>query len=735
MKARIVSISFVAGTLRCGVILAIATVLAGRVQATDYYWLGGDGSFDDDSKWQDYANPSHHESPGPTDSAIFYSSDPAYSVYLNDDYTVNYSAVSGTAGNTYISGYNGTLTANDFRVGEYDGGGNPAFADNTTLLVFGDPLEPLDHLKSTYLTVGGNATGTLWLYSAGRFKSLPGGAITIGGAQSGVGTLFVADPGSLLDAGGNGVVVGKFGRGTLALYNSGQVTGIDELSIGVESGNTFDNAVYVNDFNSLLEANTIHAGYRGKGTLGVYAGATVHLTDEGLGGSLHIGRLSDAEGSVDVTNAGTLLDASGPAQAIYVGDFGTGTLYVHDGAEADANYLYIGAQSGSQGNAYVYDANSLLVVNQLNVGHTGSGALAISGGGKVEVGVLLDIGFQNSGVGTVTVSGAGSTLDALDNDIAVGISGTGSLEVSAGGQIVNSKVLGVGGGANPHNNSFDVMGAGSAVHTTHLSVGFNNSVGDSTVTVSDNAHMVVANNITLGSRATLDTTSGAIDATDATPSADLGSLRVGLNGWLNGAGTVKGNVFSVDTGLVSVSGNGTMTIDGDFTQTTGQLFFTLNGPNPAQYSHLNILGDATFGGVLNVSKSFSFVPSAGDTFDLLSFASSSGTFSTIQLPTLASGLTWDTSQLYSTGVLSVAASLAGDFDHDGDVDGRDFLIWQRGGSPSPLSGTDLADWQANYGVGALTAANVTVPEPRLCMIIPIMFALLVRGKLDCREHT
>lgn len=41
--------------------------------------------------------------------------------------------------------------------------------------------------------------------------------------------------------------------------------------------------------------------------------------------------------------------------------------------------------------------------------------------------------------------------------------------------------------------------------------------------------------------------------------------------------------------------------------------------------------------------------------------------------------------------------LPGDFDNDGDVDGRDFLTWQRGGSPAPLSSADLASWQNNYG--------------------------------------
>jgi hypothetical protein len=46
---------------------------------------------------------------------------------------------------------------------------------------------------------------------------------------------------------------------------------------------------------------------------------------------------------------------------------------------------------------------------------------------------------------------------------------------------------------------------------------------------------------------------------------------------------------------------------------------------------------------------------------------------------------------------------SGDFDGDGDVDGRDFLAWQRGASPKPLAGNDLADWQSTYGY--------TAPEP------------------------
>ena len=50
----------------------------------------------------------------------------------------------------------------------------------------------------------------------------------------------------------------------------------------------------------------------------------------------------------------------------------------------------------------------------------------------------------------------------------------------------------------------------------------------------------------------------------------------------------------------------------------------------------------------------------------------------------------------------------GDFNSDGAVDGIDFLIWQQGGSPDPLSQSDLTDWETNYGMSASVGS---VPEP------------------------
>jgi hypothetical protein len=67
--------------------------------------------------------------------------------------------------------------------------------------------------------------------------------------------------------------------------------------------------------------------------------------------------------------------------------------------------------------------------------------------------------------------------------------------------------------------------------------------------------------------------------------------------------------------------------------------------------------------------------------------------------------------------------LPGDFDLDGDVDGRDFLVWQRGNSPNPLSVSDLAAWQASYGTGPLIAESIAVPEPGTVLILASMLAV------------
>ncbi len=69
---------------------------------------------------------------------------------------------------------------------------------------------------------------------------------------------------------------------------------------------------------------------------------------------------------------------------------------------------------------------------------------------------------------------------------------------------------------------------------------------------------------------------------------------------------------------------------------------------------------------------------------------------------------------------------AGDFDNDQDVDGNDFLTWQRGFG-STYDAADLADWKANFGMSPSISA---VPEPSaLALSLIALMGLAARRRV------
>jgi len=80
----------------------------------------------------------------------------------------------------------------------------------------------------------------------------------------------------------------------------------------------------------------------------------------------------------------------------------------------------------------------------------------------------------------------------------------------------------------------------------------------------------------------------------------------------------------------------------------------------------------------------------------------------------------------------VATLPNGDFDDDNDVDGSDFLTWQR-----TLGDSDsLALWEAGFGlpIGSV-AAGVAVPEPSALALLVLGFACLARRSLPSLGYT
>ena len=115
----------------------------------------------------------------------------------------------------------------------------------------------------------------------------------------------------------------------------------------------------------------------------------------------------------------------------------------------------------------------------------------------------------------------------------------------------------------------------------------------------------------------------------STAARSLASLQY-KRGRPHGSGTINANVTS--GGQVIPGGTdaaGLLTINGNYTQTaTGSLDVDLGGMTAgSQYDQLAVSGTASLGGMVNVSLINNFLPALGDTFQVLDFASSSGTFS------------------------------------------------------------------------------------------------------------
>lgn len=85
-------------------------------------------------------------------------------------------------------------------------------------------------------------------------------------------------------------------------------------------------------------------------------------------------------------------------------------------------------------------------------------------------------------------------------------------------------------------------------------------------------------------------------------------------------------------------------------------------------------------------------------------------------PTVRDNTVEDALQMSAVQFFGDASGLPGDFDLDGDVDGTDFILWQRGDSPNGGSPADLTAWQSAYNGGALSASNA-VPEPSSAILL------------------
>lgn len=309
-----------------------------------------------------------------------------------------------------------------------------------------------------------------------------------------------------------------------------------------------------------------------------------------------------------------------------------------------------------------------------------------------QIGPVAVTNFTNNGNYTVE---AGQTLpwDGGANTSAGRLTINGTANV--GDFLSNGVVTINGGGAINNNGSSLVLGGGS--RTTINASGTLRTASGTTIEL--NGGLLVNNG----------TVTGPVNV-------NYGSLAKGTGSY---------DVVNVNEGGVYYPGNspGISTAasvsfqNGSFASGSPQLVIEMGGAIPGtQYSQLHVSGMLTLGGTLDIRLvdlgGGIFSPSAGDKFDILDWGGLAGTFSQVQLPTLTNGI-WNTSQLYTTGVISVEPSgLPGDYNHNGIVDAADYVAWRK--SAGTQSGYDT--WRSHFGQSS--GSGVSLPSVSSSPTVP-----------------
>jgi hypothetical protein len=157
---------------------------------------------------------------------------------------------------------------------------------------------------------------------------------------------------------------------------------------------------------------------------------------------------------------------------------------------------------------------------------------------------------------------------------------------------------------------------------------------------------------------------------------------------IGGSASFTGQSLSM-TGVTFGGASEITTISNDAMTALGSPLSSAVAIADHQSSLLHLTDASTFTprlGVVNTTEIFLQGLAGGDSINLASF----------------------TLRFVQTG----STTLAGDFNNDKTVDGADFMRWQRGQSPRPLSAADLAEWRTNYGQSiAATPAVAPVAEP------------------------
>jgi len=385
----------------------------------------------------------------------------------------------------------GTLVTSFTAVGNLPG--------STGTVIVTDPGSNWSNAGS--IVVGGQGTGTFTIQNGGTVSS-GGGSVGLSAGSNGTVTVTGAGS-SWINGPSNGLNIGSFGTGTLAITNGGRVIDITPLVTNIGNGAGSHGSVRVAGAGSLWsDIAGFNIGNLGTGMLTIAEGgvvtapAVVIATNAGSIGTLNIG----AAAGDPAAAPGTL---TAPSVAFGAG---TGTINFN---HTSSNYVFAPAISGNGAvnvlagttiftGANTYTGGTTISAGTLQLGNggtsgsitgnvTNNGIFAINRSDAVSFGgVISGSGaFQQNGTGTTIFTGANSYTGGTTISAGTLQLGNGGTSGSITGNVTNNGIFAINrsdafsfGGVISGSGAFQQNGTGTTIFT-----GANSYSGATNVTV------------------------------------------------------------------------------------------------------------------------------------------------------------------------------------------------------------------------------------------------------------
>lgn len=378
---------------------------------------------------------------------------------------------------------------------------------------------------------------------------------------------------------------------------------------------TFANGTYNDD----LRAGII-VGSNGHGKMTIEGGSQVSTSLTGLADSVDIGiniSHEDAYGELVVRDSGTKLETVNGISM----DFGE--MRVENG-----------------GQVLLMQSPFPISFVQSTIGLDGTGVVTITGQGskwttsKIGVGGAPNLSVDVPGHGTITVSDHGELVDYGKTSIAYSRSSTGELVVKDSALAsLNALDVGVQGQGKVHINSqgklkvdgtvragiyassvgvITVAGAAS-VDTKSLELGV---LGNASLICADRGAVHVSSDLLIGQSGNveIDDTS-VITVGNVGENSAPGILTVGSGGTLSGKGSIAGDVAIAGGTLSPGASPGILKFNSDLSLDTNSILkLEIAGTTAGLYDQLQVTGDLSILGTIQVSFLNGFRPLAGNSF-------------------------------------------------------------------------------------------------------------------------